>query len=742
MFATLPQWHGALVCISAIGTVGFGAVILARNPRSESARLHFVYAGIIAGWLLCLGNGASAATEAEALWWGRLAQVFVGALFGIVYHLNIALAGLRREYRTRILVHWAVAVVLIVLGAQFPGWVVAVESHSWGYYPAYSPWGLITVVALAGVMLEAMAAFRVSLARNDPRTAQHQKALAFHRGNAFTCLALIDFAPAFGIPVYPVGYIVISIMHAATLYGSVRYRLIEITPEFAADHVFREVPEGLVLIDTLGIVRLANPAAAKILGRPLKDLVDHPLEDTTGHAARLVSVINEGPQDGEPTELRVGALGREQIIRATCTTMLDQLGFPVAHMWVLHDMTAQRLAEAERERLEEGIRHVQKLESLGIMASGVAHDFNNLLVGVLGHAELARNKVDDPDATKAHLAKIQTAAERAAELTGQMLTYTGKQPKKRQILDLNDLVEEIAELIRAAISKNATLSLDLGRSLPPIEGDPGQLSQVILNLITNASDALGEGPGTIAVRTGVIVPDAEYHLWGVEAETSREHVVLEVRDTGHGMTEAVRNQIFDPFFTTKLLGRGLGLATVLGIVRSHHGRTRVDSAPGRGTCFSVAFPVRNTTHQVPGGPLSSPGHWQGSGLAMLVDDEAEVRTIASEMLTASGFRVITVSSGRDALDTFEKWAKDLRLVVLDRTMPGIDGPEVYARIRASSSDVPIVFMSGFGDAPEVPADPHTAFLQKPFTAAQLNAAVQEAVAGGLRAGAGAAPEVA
>ncbi|NNF28176.1 MAG: PAS domain-containing protein, partial [Gemmatimonadetes bacterium] len=621
MFATLPQWHGALVSLSAIGTVGFGAAILARNPRSVSARLHFIYAAVVAGWLICLGNGASATGEAEALWWGRTAQIFVGALVGIAYHLNMALAGLRKEYRRRIQFHWGLAAVIIFLSAGFPGWVVDVRSHSWGYYPVYSPWGWITVAAVALAMLQAMVALRASMNRNDPRTAQHQKARAFYRGNAFTCLALVDFLPAFGVTIYPAGYIIVSIMHAATLYGSVRYRLIEITPEFAADHVFREVPEGLLVVDTRGLVRLANPAAARMLDQDLPTLIDRALEDRRGVAARLVRVVNEGPRDDGPTEIRVGALGDERIVRATSTTLLDQMGFPVAHMWVLTDVTAQRLAEADRERLEEGFQHVQKLESLGIMASGIAHDFNNLLVGVLGHAELARNKVHDPGATTTHLTKIRAAAERAAELTGQMLTYTGKQPKKRRVLDVNDLVEEISELMRAAMPKKSTLTLDLAPALPPIEGDPGQLSQVILNLITNASDALGDSPGAVTVRTGVFVPDVQYYSWDSESDDPPgEHVVLEVCDTGHGMTEDVRSQIFDPFFTTKLLGRGLGLATVLGIVRGHHGRIRVDSAPGRGTCFGVALPVGSISDRTEPGPAADRRDWQGAGLALLVDD--------------------------------------------------------------------------------------------------------------------------
>lgn len=734
MFATLPQWHGALVSISAVGTVVFGAIILARNPKSVSARLHFVYAAVIAGWLICLGNGASAASEDGALWWGRMSQVFVGGLVGVAYHLNIALAGLRTEYRRRIVFHWGVAVLLALMGAGLPGWIVDVRYHSWGYYPIYSPWGLVMVGALGGVMVQVMLAFRVSFERNDPRTAQHQKARAFQRGNAFTCLAFADFLPAFGVPVYPIGYIVLTIMHAATLYGSVRYRLIEITPEFAADHVFRVVPEGLVVVDTRGLVRLANPSAAEVLGQDLEDLVDRPLEDRSHTAAGLVSLINEGPKDGESAEVRVGLLGTERTVRATCTTLLDQLGFPVAHMWVLSDVTAQRLAEAERERLEEGFRHVQKLESLGVMASGIAHDFNNLLVGVLGHSELARGKVHDPEATKVHLAKIQGAAERATELTGQMLTYAGKQPKERRVLDLNHLVEDMTELMRAAIPKTVTLSLNLTPSLPPIEGDAGQLCQVILNLVTNAADAVGDGPGTIAVRTGVIVPDAEYRSWAVDSEEAPgEHVVLEVRDTGHGMTEEVKNQIFDPFFTTKLLGRGLGLATVLGIVRSHDGRTRVDSTPGRGTCFSVGLPVKAALIRTDAVAVPARSDGQGTGLAMLVDDDAEVRSIAGEMLAACGFRVLTVSNGKEALATFENWGRDIGLVVLDRTMPGMEGTEVYSRIREAVANVPVVLMSGYGEAPgPPPTDRLVTFLQKPFTASQLDEAIRKVTAGSIK----------
>ncbi len=726
MLATLPQWHGALVCLSAFGSVAFGAIILARNPRSASARLHFVYAAIVCGWLICLGNAASATTREEAIWWGRSAQVFIGAMIGIIYHLNVALAGLRREYRRRIQAHWVVAVIVAVAGTAVPGWVADAELHFWGYYPVYSRWGLITVGLLGVAVVEATAALRVSLARYDPRTAQHRKAGAFLRGNAFTCLAFVDFLPAFGVAVYPAGYIIISIMHAVTLYGSVRYRLIEITPEFAADHLLREIPDGVVVVDTSGMVRLANPSAVRLSGQTNLELMHRPLRDRSGHAAGLISVINQGAGGGPTAEVTVGPPGAERTLRLSGTRLLDQLKFPVADVWVLHDITEQRVAEAERERLEEGVRHRQKLESLGVMASGIAHDFNNLLVGIMGHAELARGKVSEPDAIKAHLAKIEGAAARASDLTDQLLTYTGKRHKQREHIHLNELIEEMAHLMRAAIAKNATLTLDLGPTLPPVDGDPSQLSQIIVNLIMNASDALAGETGTISLRTHMGIPDASYRHWGpADGGPVEEHVVLEVRDTGRGMDPDTLRQIFDPFFTTKFVGRGLGLATVLGIVRGHEGRTRVDSAPGRGTCFSIALPLASPGSEIDRVPTGGGQAWRGSGLALLVDDDPEVRTIAGEMLVDSGFRVIATSNGREALATFERWSKDISLILLDQTMPDVNGPEVYEGVRQKSREVPIVVMSGFSTASVVLSDRFTTFLPKPFSAKQLVARIQE-----------------
>jgi CheY-like chemotaxis protein len=310
-----------------------------------------------------------------------------------------------------------------------------------------------------------------------------------------------------------------------------------------------------------------------------------------------------------------------------------------------------------------------------------------------------------------------------------MLTYTGNAQLLQRPIDLNAVLAEVAALMRVAISKKAALTLDLHPELPEVVGDPIQMSQVILNLITNASESLGGESGSIVLRTGVTRLDSSFQRWngGVRGEDEGDYVILEAQDTGRGMDEETLGKIFDPFFTTKFKGRGLGLATVLGIVRAHSGLTRVVTTPGGGTTFTIALPASPQRRASVVQRRSTEGAWHGQGLALLADDEPEVREVVGSMLADAGFSVIEASDGQEAVVAFQARSSEIDVVVMDLTMPGLDGREAVERIRAVSPRVPVIFISGYTEGPPETIGSRARFLHKPFRAGAFTTAVREMI---------------
>ncbi len=393
------------------------------------------------------------------------------------------------------------------------------------------------------------------------------------------------------------------------------------------------------------------------------------------------------------------------------------------------DVTEQMRAENDRQKLEAQMQQTQKLESLGVLAGGIAHDFNNLLMVILGNTGYVLQDLAPESKTHARLLDVDTAGRRAAELCKQMLAYSGKGKFVIEPLDLSKLVEEMAHLLHASVSKKSELVQDLAPELPAFEADAAQIRQVVMNLITNASEALGEDSGTITLRTGVMECDESYlkQTYLAEELSAGTYVFLEVADTGSGMDRETRERIFDPFFSTKFVGRGLGLAATLGIVCGHHGALEVDSTPKQGTVFRVLFPASEKptpTHAAAPGKLSI----NGDGTILVVDDEAMVRSVARRVLERAGYRVLTAGDGREGLEVFERHARDISLVLLDLTMPRMSGDEAVREMRRVKRDVRVLLTSGYNEreATGEITGPHLAgYIQKPYVAAALLDKVRE-----------------
>ncbi len=378
----------------------------------------------------------------------------------------------------------------------------------------------------------------------------------------------------------------------------------------------------------------------------------------------------------------------------------------------------------ESRRLETKLVETAKLESLGVLAGGIAHDFNNLLTGILGNASLARQELPPTSLGQPMIDQIEIAARRAADLCKQMLAYSGKGRFIVHRLDLNKLIEDTTHLLQISIAKNCVLRFNFAPALPPIQADATQLRQVIMNLVINASEAIGSRSGVLAISTGVARVDAEY-LKGFRPDASPspgDYVYVEVSDNGCGMDAATLKRIFDPFFTTKFTGRGLGLAAVLGIVRGHKGGLKVYSEVGKGTTFKLFFPVASGPTQDSASPFPSAAPFQGSGHVLVVDDEETVRTVAARMLERLGFSVTLATDGREGMERFRGDPLRYTLVLLDLTMPHLDGEETFRQMRQLNPQVRVILTSGFNQQEAVnrfTGKGLAGFVQKPFELASL-----------------------
>jgi signal transduction histidine kinase/CheY-like chemotaxis protein/PAS domain-containing protein len=397
------------------------------------------------------------------------------------------------------------------------------------------------------------------------------------------------------------------------------------------------------------------------------------------------------------------------------------------------DITERRQMQEEMRRLEETSRQNQKLESLGVLAGGIAHDFNNLLTVILGNAEMMSLESPPGGADRGRITDILTAGNRAAELCRQMLAYAGKAPFFLERVDVGDLVNEMMLLLKPGISRKVDLKLNLERDLPPVVGDPSQIRQIVMNLVLNASEAIGDRTGEITMGIGTSWYD-EARLRDFEMSETLfpgPYVHVEVTDTGCGMDAQTRSRIFEPFFSTKFTGRGLGLASVLGIVRAHKGALKVGSDPGKGTTFRVLFPaLTETAKEILAPEPSSTAGWRGKGTILLVDDEESLLSLGTQMLEHLGFTVLTATDGLQAVDLYRERGKGIDLVLMDLTMPRMDGAEAFGELRRMNPDVRIVFASGYSreDMSErFEGKGLEGILQKPFTLGKL----REALAGHL-----------
>ena len=409
--------------------------------------------------------------------------------------------------------------------------------------------------------------------------------------------------------------------------------------------------------------------------------------------------------------------------------LLDAAGEPTQIIAYGLDITERKLAEEDRLKMETKMLQAQKLESLGVLAGGIAHDFNNLLMGVMGNVSLAQLDCSINSQMNEYLESINVAAQRASDLTRQMLAYSGKGRFVVEVLDLNSVIDEMAHLLEITISKKIQLEYKFSDVKPRIEADSTQLRQIVMNLITNASEAIADQNGAITIETGECFAKKEFlrDFFPQDELPEGEYSWFSVKDCGCGMSYETQAKIFDPFFTTKFTGRGLGLAAVLGIVRGHEGGLKVRSKKGEGSQFTVLLPKSTKPLSVGINIHSTNEGWRGEGKILVVDDEKPVREVVQRTFEKCGFEVYSAEDGLQAVEIFEQMCHQIKLVVLDMTMPNMDGNETFAALRKIRPDIPVILSSGYTeqDTMENFDGDLAGFIQKPYRTSALIAKVQQ-----------------
>ena len=386
---------------------------------------------------------------------------------------------------------------------------------------------------------------------------------------------------------------------------------------------------------------------------------------------------------------------------------------------IFSDVTESAVAAEEKQHLVEQLQLAQKFESLGTLAGGVAHDFNNILMSIMGYAEISLTEIPKSGRLYENICMIQTAAQRAAELTRQMLDFTGKNVFRIEPMDLSLLVKEMANLLSVTISKKITVCYDLKEGITAV-GDPLQLRQIVMNLIMNASEAIGDNNGQITIRTGML--DRNSNSMKSTAVSNLDpdnefYAFLEVTDTGCGIPPETLEKIFDPFFTTKFTGRGLGLAATMGIIKSHRGAISVTSTPGRGSSFVIILPASEELLNDAVDKETVIPELKLKGKILLADDEETILSLTEMMLEPYNIEIICAGDGARAVEIFENQKQEIALVILDMVMPKLSGEETFNKIKAISPEIPVIIASGHSrneTLQRFTGASFDGFLQKPF----------------------------
>jgi len=496
--------------------------------------------------------------------------------------------------------------------------------------------------------------------------------------------------------------------------------------------------ESILVLNAEGAIEFANPAAEMLYQRPLKQILGSNAALLRGGKLGddiykdIIATINQG--DTWCGELQFNRSDHNhRLVARRISPIMDACGQVHHQICIDRDIT-------EVTQQNQQMEHTQRLESLGVLAGGIAHDFNNLLTVIMGNASIAEHRLaasQHPDSAKnkVFLSRIRESSQQAAELCKQMLDYAGKGRFIIEPINISALIQDMARLMKVSIGKHITTHYALDDNLPLIEVDASQIQQVILNLITNANEAIGDQSGDIVFNTGLIQA-TRIDLAATrtnEKLAAGEYIYIKVVDSGCGMDAKTVEKMFDPFFTTKFTGRGLGMSSMMGIVRAHHGGIMVHSQPGKGTTFRILLPVnKNTCKQASANNTIhlAATDQRVSGNILVVDDEAQIRELSCAILADIGLNVMQACDGVEAVEIYQQHQTEISAVLLDMTMPNMDGKTCLTKLKAINPDVKVLLSSGYSEQEisEIFSDQAPAgFIQKPYIPETLQQHIKQVI---------------
>ena len=716
--------------------VTLGSYVLARNPRERLNQIFFAFSISGAYWAFTEFCFRQADTLPLAMFWIQVSAFWV---FTPAFELHFMLLFVEKkrwlESRlTYVLIYGPAVLFALALLLSFQP--ITPDKVHWGWnFHDHVNLPVASAVSIWMILLGLLSILLTIQAYRHSRTIQRKRQIILVSIGLVTTY-LIGFIsnalPGFMGIVIPdfstLGFILECLFFAIAIWW---YSLFDLTPASAAEQIIGTMQDALFLVNPEGVIVNSNQAGANLLG------VDSPGALLGMSATQFLaeSELQRFEEAWLPRLQKNGFIkdeeaafctidGTERIVSLSASILRREEGQAQGVVYVVHDLSARKQEEQEKREMEKQMHQAQKLESLGILTKGIAHDFNNLLMIIIGNTDIALHHLPDDSPAVASIKRIKQNALRSSDLVRQMLTYSGKGKFVLEPVALNTVIKDMQDLLASSISKKARLDYDLIKPLPIVEADLTQVRQIILNLVTNASEALADQSGTITVQT-TRQTLSKSDLLKMSIRTAAEagpYVVLSVSDTGQGIPQSELSKIFDPFYSTKFPGRGLGLSAVLGIVQEHKGFINVHSEPESGTRIDVGFALVDEGEVETMAETPQPETWRSEGTLLVVDDEEEVLDVARQLLELIGFKVLVANGGREALDIYRANREEIRFVVLDLTMPEMDGRETAYHLREMDPDVKLIIASGY-DEMEIrerfTGQELVGVIQKPFQFAEL-----------------------
>jgi PAS domain S-box-containing protein len=711
--------------LTAAAMLALGVGVVVRERASRESRSFLLLAGMVSVWQLCFCFMYAAALPGPALFWARAAYLGIPFIPPAIYGFTVQVLRIAHRRRALVRLGWGVSAAFVVVTVSTPAVITGLHHFEWGYYPRFSAGpGALYLACFLALLVAALGEY-VLMLRRKPTGRSRARVKALLLAFAVAYPAVLDYLPAYGVELYPVGFVFVLGFLVASARAIRRYRLVDLTPSFAADQILSTMADPLIVADARGVIRIANGAVSvlgfepdALTGRPLEALA--PDDEPQQRAIRALL--------GDPTvrdvEMRWGGVEVSVSVSELRHGSDGVLGVVI----IARDIRDRKRAEEALHRSEAQLRQAQKMEAVGRLAGGVAHDFNNLLTVINGQARLLLEEPAAPAELQRGLEEVVSAGNRAAELTRQLLAFSRRQVLQPKRVDLNAVISETERMLRRLIGEDVELVVSLDAGLDPVMADAGQMAPVLMNLAVNARDAMPHG-GRLRLESRNVRLEAPVAGSAGRLEPG-DYVRLSVRDTGTGIAPDHLSRIFEPFFTTKGVGKGtgLGLSTVYGIVRQSGGVMRVESEVGRGTCFEIYLARAGAPEEAADAAPAAPPSARGSETVLLVEDDRSVRALARQVLRRRGYRVVEAENGRHALEVATAHPGPVDLLLSDVVMPELGGPQLAERLCAARPGLRVLFTSGYTDD----AIGHSGalrrgvpLLEKPFTPAELASRVRE-----------------